>query len=621
MKQVYFSKEKSIWASLMLVSLVMIILAFVANGTADDGDSVHHYLYARYAFQHPFNFFNHWAKPLFVMISAPFAQFGFTGMKLLNIAFLIIQLYCTIKIGEHFNIKRLWLIPIFALAAPMNVTHTLSGLTEPMFAAWFAVSTLLLLKNRTALAYMMFSFLPFVRSEGLIILCPLLLFALWRRDYLFLPFFAFGHVFMAVAGKPIHGEYGWVFNKMTYGVMESTYGHGSWDHFIINMPFIIGSTLCGLLILGLVGGFFRLIGNGKWFTDQYARDEAWVVYGMFLSYFAAHTIFWWKGMFNSFGMLRVILGIMPSILLICLNGVNILADLANSFFPKAKKVGFAVLLILLCWSFDRQISWDQQFNLNRAQHAIDEASEAVLKKFPDKASNTYYVEAVYAALPLDLDIFDTHKTRAAWRLYSGEPIEPNSIVFWDEWFYAFEGRVPLLKLQNDKRLISMGAFDGKSTGGEGYKTHIFYVNPDSIRSPWYFEHRFDTLSESPKVIEIGGRKAVVVDKKHPYAPSFESGLKSFPKESTLVITFDGYSESENNNVAGTFVFAAEAGYRSYLWRGSALKGDHLPANTWNSFRYEEKLPKGIGDKDKIIMYVWNDSGNAVYIDNFKVTVK
>lgn len=607
------------YAVLTLAGMIMVLLALIADGTGDEGDSVYHYLFARYAFIHPNNFFNHWAKPLFVMLAAPFAQLGITGVKLLNVALWIIQVYCTIKIAEHFDIKRIWLIPVFAMLAPMNVTHTLSGLTEPMFATWFALSVLLMLRRHYAAAYILFSFLPFVRSEGLIILCPLLLYALWRRHYLYLPLFALGHAVMAVAGKPVHGDYWWIFNKMTYRGLVSAYGSGPWDHFINNMPSVIGIALCLLLIVGLLWGFFRLVSGGQWFRDAMARDEAWMVYGMFLSYFAAHTIFWWKGMFNSFGLMRVMLGIMPAILIICLRGWNSILDLFRFVHRRSEPVATVLILAGLAWSFFGRLTWDEDFRLNAAQRSLYSAAEAILKQFPNKSENIYYIESYAAAIPLGLDIFDNYHAREAQRLYSGEPVPPNSIVLYDDWFFEHEAQVPLERLKQDKRLISLGAFEGR-TKNLAKMAQVFYVNPDSISKDWQFLYTWDTLSERPKVVDIGGRRAAKIDKEQEYSFAFRAGLKSFPDEANLVISFDAYSETEGSKITAALVFSVEAEYQPYDWRGRSLKNDTLPAKTWHTYRFVEKLPKGKDSKDKIGTCVWNNSEEPIYINNLKIEV-
>ncbi len=606
------------YAVLGLAVLVMALLALLGDGTGDEGDSVYHYLFARYAFVHPVNFFNHWAKPLFVMIAAPFAQLGITGVKLLNVAFWGVQLYCTIQIGAHFGIKRLWLLPVFAILAPMNVTHTLSGLTEPMFAAWFALSVLLMLRREYLIAYILFSFLPFVRSEGLIILCPLLLYALWRRHYLYILLFPLGHLVMAFAGKPVHGDYWWIFNKMTYRGLVSAYGSGPWDHFINNMPSVIGIALYIMLAIGLLYGFFKLVAGGQWFRDQLARDEAWLVYGMFLSYFAAHTIFWWKGMFNSFGLMRVMLGIMPAILLICLRGLNTVVSLLLTIHRRAEPVALVLLLSGLAWSFFGRLSWDADFRLNAAQRSLYQAADAALQKFPNKSDNVYYIEAYAAAIPLGLDVFDRYHTREAWRLHSGEPVPPNSIIVYDNWFFGHEAQVPLEELQQDPRLVPMGVFEGKTKVEQGNMTYLFYVNPDSIRSDWNFLYTWDTLSENPKVVDIGGRKAAKISKEQPYSFAFRAGLKSFPDEANLEVSFDAYCEKEGKDIPGMLVFSVEVEYKPYDWRGRPLRDQNLPAKTWKTYRFIEKLPKGKDNKDKIGTCIWNDSEEPIYINNLKV---
>lgn len=614
-------KKNRPWLVLAFAITIMVLLALIAPGTGDDGDSVYHYLFARYAFIHPVNFFNHWAKPLFVMVAAPFAQLGITGVKLLNIAFWGIQLYCTIEIAEHFGIKNRWLLPVFAILAPMNVTHTLSGLTEPMFACWFAVSTLLMLRNQYALSYILFSFLPFVRSEGLIILCPLLLYALWRRQYGYLLLFPLGHAVMAVAGKPVHGDYWWIFNKMTYRGWVSAYGSGPWDHFINNLPSVIGIALCILLIAGLLYGFLKIIANGKWFRDAQTRDEAWLVYGMFLSYFVAHSIFWWKGMFNSFGLMRVMLGIMPAILLICLHGYNSVAAFFRLFHRRSEPVVLVLMLAGLAWSFFGRLSWDADFGLSAAQRSFIKASETILQKFPNKSENIYYLEAYSAAVPLGLDVFDDYHTREAWRLYSGEPVPPNSIIVYDDWFFGHEAHVPLEQLEKDKRLASIGFFDGSTQTGQQKRAHIFYVQPDSADADqWKFLYTWDTLSERPKTVDIAGRRAAKIDKDQEYSYAFRSGLKSFPEEASLVITFDAYCEKEGSQMPGMLVFSIETNYQPYDWRGRPLKIDTLPARTWHTFRFVEKLPKGKESRDKVGTCIWNTSSEPIYIQNFKVEV-
>ena len=81
-KNVRKVKPEIIWT---LISFVILSLINVqTNGTGDSGDSIKHFLYSKYAFDYPAFFFHHWAKPVFVLLSAPFAWFGFKGMIVFN---------------------------------------------------------------------------------------------------------------------------------------------------------------------------------------------------------------------------------------------------------------------------------------------------------------------------------------------------------------------------------------------------------------------------------------------------------------------------------------------------------------------------------------------------------
>ncbi len=323
-------------------------------------------------------------------------------------------------------------------------------------------------------------------------------------------------------------------------------------------------------------------------------------------------------MFNSFGLLRVMLGIMPAILLICLQGWSAVAQGFKLIHTRAVPVGLVLFLAGLAWSFFGRLSWEVDFSPNAAQRSLGKAADAIVDKFPNRAENVYYLEAYAAALPLELDIFDRYHTREIWRLYSGEPVPPNSIVVYDQWFFPSQNPYTLEDLRKDKRLAPMGEYVGSTRNEKSNKTYLFYVLPDSTTSNWKFEINWDSLSEQPKVVDIGGRRAVKIDKNQEYSQAFRSGLMSYPKEANLLITFDAYCEKPGDEFPGMLTFTAEAEFQPYDWRGRQLKAPGLPANTWHSFRFVEKLPKGKDNMDRIGACLWNPSADPIYIQHFKV---
>jgi hypothetical protein len=47
---------------------------------ADAGDGIMHYYISNASWQNPSLFLDHWGKPLFILLSSPFSQFGFAGI-------------------------------------------------------------------------------------------------------------------------------------------------------------------------------------------------------------------------------------------------------------------------------------------------------------------------------------------------------------------------------------------------------------------------------------------------------------------------------------------------------------------------------------------------------------
>ena len=68
------------------------------------------------------------------------------------------------------GIKQQIPLTIILIFTPTYYVLTFSGLTEPLFALILIIGTYLCAKEKHASASILISFLPFVRSEGLIIL-------------------------------------------------------------------------------------------------------------------------------------------------------------------------------------------------------------------------------------------------------------------------------------------------------------------------------------------------------------------------------------------------------------------------------------------------------------------
>ncbi len=600
----------------------LVALAILAPGTGDDGDSVQHFLFSKWAFTHPENFFHHWAKPVFVMLSAPAAQFGFTGIKVFNAALLAFQIWLLLKIASEFGMKNCWLLPVFSLAAPMNLTHTLSGLTEPLFAVWLAGPMLLLLRGKKGWAYVLWSFLPLVRSEGLVIFCPLIIYMVWRGDWRWLPALVIGHVAIGLAGIHWHTQWHWVVSQIPYAnFVNEAYGKGTWPYFAQNMPVVIGSTLTVLLMIGLVDGLFRLILNKNWLKPGRALDEAWLVFGLFVAYFLAHTAFWALGIFNSFGMLRVMVGVMPCIALICLCGANRLFSTAFLWVknPGARLALTAVLPVFLVWRTANRLEWQKDFGLTPAQLAVSNAAKAIRADFPNFSEIVLISEFSDVYRQLGLDYFDEKKALRAAELFNGKPLPPNTVIVFDEWYMGRCSRLPLGKLQTDPRFVERGVFEsGLGLPGGDPKIRVFYADSTQLGvAGLIFKNPLDTFGA-----ELGGRRCLKLDEKYQFSPNFTAKVGDFGPGDDLLFSFEICQPDTVEPSPASLVFQVESAGEIYVYHVHDLKeGLRGARGEWASFRFLEELPEAKTPGDRVSAYLWNPGKRPVFLKNFEARLR
>ncbi|MEO6166678.1 MAG: hypothetical protein ABIO46_00135, partial [Chitinophagales bacterium] len=287
---------------ILVYYVIMLLIAFNTPGTGDDGDSIYHFLFAKYAFAHPENFVEHWAKPVYVLLAAPFAQFGFTGIKVFNVTVTTLAILSSYRIAQQLQIKNRWFLIIALCCAPMYIRLSLSGLTEPLFALALTTTIYLAIQKRLFPAAVLASFLPFIRSEGLVILCVYILYLLFKRKYKMIPLLATGHVLYSIIGWFYYKDFLWVFNRMTYAVWNSSYGSGSALTFIYGMKDFIGVPLTVLFSAGTLFGIVSVYRNLFKGGQHLSIEEVWLVYGSFFSVWISHMLFWSFGLFNSLGL-------------------------------------------------------------------------------------------------------------------------------------------------------------------------------------------------------------------------------------------------------------------------------------------------------------------------------
>lgn len=610
----------------------MVDLAFSWPGTADDADAVFHFLYAQSAFDHPEHFLNHWAKPVFVLFTAPIAQFGMIGLKLYNILMLLGTMFLTWKVGRNLGIQKAWIAALVVATAPMSIYNTLSGLTEPMFAFWLMVGVWLFLKRKWWPAIIWMSFLPFVRSEGLIIFCVLAIYLVAMRKWWMVPFLMTGHVVYGAIGYFLYEDFLWVFRKMSYATLNGAYGSGPWDHFITNLPKVIGVLWSFLLVAGLVVGaiwwlaplfgkqaksFFK-----KCMGDTISQDELWLVYGIFVAYFVAHSLFWYLGIFNSYGMLRVLIGVFPMIGLIVARLLHPVWQKIPSKPEYLHLIPVLLLFPLSIISLNGNFSKSWHLDLTHGQRAFKMAKEELWPQYEDY---TLYYDAIYPAMLFEHDWFSPQNHRMIKQVLSGEPVPQKSLVLWDNVFAKIDGRIPLENLTTNKKVKEIARF--RSPAGGDWFREVVVFEWDSTYSSKHllFEESFEAEPFGPTIdtsLAISGKQCKKVGLPNAFSKGFSGMMNTLYQEGTKSLKFSFKALTpempEEGEGSPNVVFSFENSLEPYEWTGMKILPMLDSANVWQTVEIVKEMPAPKSYFDEVKVYIWNPGHLPLYIDDLRL---
>lgn len=426
---------------------LLLLLSFLSEGSYGGEDSFMHYLFARYAPAHPLLFLDHWGKPLFTLLSAPFAAFGFQGIKVFNILCTAGVAWLGYAIARKLNWERPWLaIPLIQFNALFLVTG-ISGLTEPLFALVLCGSIALYLHNRILSACILISFLPFARSEGNLMIAVFVLVMLVEKKWRYLPLLATGTLLMSLIGGWIKGDFLWLRNENPYQGAADIYGHGDILHFVRANREIFGVPQSLMVVVG-----------GLYLTVSWLRNKTWgnfkplvLIAGPFLVYMGAHSVFWHFGLFGSYGLVRVMAAVVPLAGLISLAGLNGVAELLHRLPAWAKET--VVLIPMAFVVYDPFFQYPLPYPLDDRQLLMKEMAQRVRENPPRRifAAHPYFFHAS------GIDIFDTQYRRPL-EACMRETLLPGDLIIWDNQFGPNESGMPdnwaeTLPIDRDARLV------------------------------------------------------------------------------------------------------------------------------------------------------------------------
>lgn len=433
-------------AQILFFLIPLLFFSWVAANSsrlAGGEDGVMHHLFARYVPEHPANLLDHWAKPLYVFLSVPFAQFGLFGSLFFNVLLASLTSWLLFRTAQNLKLQNPWLAPVLLFGSTMYFYCVASAITEILFAFLLTWAFFESSRKKHLLAALIVSFLPFARSEGNGIIALFFLAFIASKQWKAIPVLATGTVLYSIAGSFYFDDIFWVWNQHPYGDASAIYGRGSLLHFVGRNKEIWGNPVYILWIVG------TLLFAANLFIHLLKRkpvsDKFWIwlfmIFGSFYLYLGGHTLVWYLGKSGSLGLTRVIAAVMPACALMATYAVDRVLFQLNPNL-KMLKNGIAIGIAFLAL----QSSW----KLNRPPFHGDLEKEELIKAAAWFRESSYFEnrKRIYYFAPtvaegFRIDPFNPEQRGDLSEIAWNRDIPSGSIIVWDAHFGPNECHVPI----------------------------------------------------------------------------------------------------------------------------------------------------------------------------------
>lgn len=444
------ARRASLW--LMAFGLVGVLLVLLYHD-AEQQDSAYHFLFARWAWQHPVFFVSVWARPLFTLIYFPPSLLGYPAAKLFTVIISLATAWQTFRLAEQFKLQRAELAVPFLYLQPAFFVLCSVVMTETLFALLFVVALRFHLAGRIKSGMVAASLLILIRPEGFFIGLLWGIWVLriaddglrignsdsygkwpiraWLRTLLRFPIFAIrnpqwlllggGMFIWWLAAYWVTGDKLWIAHNWPsdWELRGQANGTGPVWWYVAQLPLIAGVPL----IVPFLIGIWRLL----------KRRELAFATSSFLTLFILHSVMFARGWFGSAGYARYFVCVSPVIALITLAGWNEFVGRQTRFFNPAE-LKVAVSAISLAAIFC--LVYVDSIRFTRDARAVDQMHEWLKTNHPQLIDRTTRLicSQAYTRILLERDPWEkpsfTADRELNLELIRSSPA--GTLVLWDE---------------------------------------------------------------------------------------------------------------------------------------------------------------------------------------------
>ena len=616
-------KPEGIFIVLMVLFIIHSALVIFTENAHGGADMIGHYFISRYSFAHPFLFFDHWGKPFYTLLASPFAALGFPAARLFSVLCGLASVYFVFRILKAWNIRIHWSAYFIFAFAPMFFHLMQATLTEALMGLMLVASVYALQQHKHYIAALMMSFVPFVRTEGIILFPVVAVLLLYRRKYTSILFLSAGTLLYSFAGYFIHHDWLWVIHKMPYSVGSSMYGSGELIHFIKNHNIITGWPLSLLLFSGTV------LWIREWKMNKFRINEKIAVYilisAFWMIYFVAHSLVWWLGMGGSLGLLRVMASIIPLMAIPSLWAIHYL------FQNFLKKSLFQFSLILLFVFYQAGNYYHKLF-----KELHYGPREKLIREVAAYIGTTHFSRLIYfdplLIYFLDLDPYQSDKVQqgVSDRIQPSNSLKEGDVVVWDSHLGLNEYQLPLSHLVSDSLLERVGAYCPsvplKTFKGDPYEFHVFRMKANLMLrgSERVVTKRYDFHAmKGLNLNDRNGRICLKISENDEYSPTLQFAAGTLCRRDSVKIVFRTAILTEETVGPETFLMAAsfEAEGRPVYYQSQSIIVGTGEMNQWHiptfTFHINQMLPPSTTCK----FYIWNKEKRTLCLEWMEATME
>lgn len=442
--------------------------AFLSKGVLEPGDGIVHYTIAKYAPQYPELFLDHWGKPVFTLLSSPFAQLGFPGMIIFNVILFAITSVLLFLWAEKRSNPFAWLSPLLLLSSLVYFDMVNAGMTEVLFAAILTGTLYLFFHEKYVWGSLLFSFSIFSRPEGNLILPFFFVFLVWKRQWKAIPFLTFGFILYSIVGYFRYKDLLWYFHKNPYPEVVPFYGHGGPLDFIKANQAIWGPFMTVFNAVGVLCILLAL------FTQKRAKAFAYVLLVVLpgITVLFVHSYIWWKGIHGSLGLTRVMATVAPLFVLLSLLFLNEVKRYASRLVP----VNYFSTVLLLVGILLGGLLYSQNKDFDKipvpetpSQQLLSQAADWYLAQ---QNKGMIFYSDPYFAFKAHINPFDYSAAGNFFPLDKGNPalnLKQGTYLMWESHFAPDDGMIPKEKITQNPSLDVLNILSLTQPNGKPYE--------------------------------------------------------------------------------------------------------------------------------------------------------